>query len=130
MFSYLFENKGKAAAYEYIDVIQEEINSRKGYETATKFAQSVCDENGNIDNNLMSKAIANFQGTLNGIENYGEGLEYVFAEKGTMSANQYEQMYIMQAISDKEYSFFKVSFISSQLCFIKSIFFSVSNLYT
>lgn len=100
MYSYLFDTKGKSEADKYLEAIEDRLNQRKGQKKMEEFMAEITDENGNINYNLGTTLLANGEGILYGIQNFGEGIENIFATEGMISSNQYAQMYIMEALTN------------------------------
>ena len=97
---YLIETEGGQAGSNYLKAIEDKINKRKGKEEAEIFLASITDENGEINYNAWTMLLANGQGILMGIENFGEGLANIFGTEGMISDNQYAQMYILDALTN------------------------------
>lgn len=110
VYCYLYDTKGKEAADQYLEAITDKLNKAQGFEWAKDFLETIAkrdgngniifDENGKIviDQTLLTAAKVAGKGFFNGVTNFGEGLENVFSSDGIMSANQYAQTYILEAL--------------------------------
>ena len=110
VYCYLFDTKGREAADQYLEAITDKLNKAEGFAEATEFLESVAKRDGNgnvitdkdgkivIDENLLTDAKVGFKGFFDGAANFGEGLENAFSSDGIMSANQYAQSYLLEAL--------------------------------
>lgn len=79
LYAYLYNTQGVDAAEQYLETVKGRLNpSFSDYMKVTG------------------------KGILAGIENWGEGVNAVFETEGMMTDNQYAQMYILQALEDKD----------------------------
>ena len=112
MYTYLFDTRGEGAAKEYINAMEDTINQRIALAQSTNFDNFasvsnwlVSDKDGNINYASTAANLSKLfpslgiKGFGDGIESFGEGLKNVFAADGVISANSYEQMYIIQALT-------------------------------
>lgn len=99
IYSYLFETRGKDVAEEYFDFMREQINQRKGYDWAQNWLHQYLKEDGtNLDANEVALAIKGFS---SGHANFWEGVFNFFGGvDGELSANQYQAIYLLEALKE------------------------------
>ena len=101
LYNFLLEMEGQESADNFLDVLQDKINQRKGYELAYKFIDSLdLDSEGNV-----KESVANFLGVS--VEGLDDGINTFFAG-------------IKNAIINTENEWFEVlnrrRYIIDQLC--------------
>lgn len=100
IFSYLWDMQSPKAAREYVDAIEDKLNKVEGYANAEKFLDSIRDENGNIDPDVRAGVLSGAKGFENGVSTFFDGLGNAFSDEGMMSTTQYEQMYILNELTN------------------------------
>lgn len=100
IFSYLWDTQSPKAAREYVDAIEDKLNKVEGYANAEKFLDSIRDENGNIDPDVRAGVLSGAKGFENGVSTFFDGLGNAFSDEGMMSTTQYEQMYILNELTN------------------------------
>ncbi|MFI3307549.1 MAG: hypothetical protein R3Y21_03175 [Mycoplasmatota bacterium] len=100
MYSYLFDTKGSDEANLYISSLEDTLNNAKGKAEAEAFLAEI-DSNG-IDATALNVMLTSKEGFLDGIENFGEGIENIFSTEGMITDNQYAQMYILEGLSERK----------------------------
>lgn len=100
IFSYLWDMQSPKAAREYVDAIEDKLNKVEGYANAEKFLDSIGDENGNIDPDVRAGVLSGAKGFENGVSTFFDGLGNAFSDEGMMSTTQYEQMYILNELTN------------------------------
>ena len=100
IFSYLWDMQSPKAAREYVDAIEDKLNKVEGYANAEKFLDSIRDENGNIDPDVRAGVLSGTKGFENGVSTFFDGLGNAFSDEGMMSTTQYEQMYILNELTN------------------------------
>ena len=100
IFSYLWDTQSPKAAREYVEAIEDKLNKAEGLANAEKFLDSIRDENGNIDPDVWAGVLSGAKGFENGLSTFFEGLGNVFNGEGMMSTSQYEQMYILNELTN------------------------------
>ena len=100
IFSYLWDMQSPKAAREYVDAIEDKLNKVEGYASAEKFLDSIRDENGNIDPDVRAGVLSGAKGFENGVSTFFDGLGNAFSDEGMMSTTQYEQMYILNELTN------------------------------
>lgn len=100
IFSYLWDTQSPKAAREYVEAIEDKLNKAEGLANAEKFLDSIRDENGNIDPDAWAGVLSGAKGFENGLSTFFEGLGNVFNGEGMMSTSQYEQMYILNELTN------------------------------
>jgi len=100
IFSYLWDTQSPKAAREYVEAIEDKLNKAEGLANAEKFLDSIRDENGNIDPDVWAGVLSGAKGFENGLFTFFEGLGNVFNGEGMMSTSQYEQMYILNELTN------------------------------
>ena len=100
IFSYLWDMQSPKAAREYVDAIEDKLNKVEGYANAEKFLDSIRDENGNIDPDVRAGVLSGAKGFENGVSTFFDGLGNAFSDEGMMSKTQYEQMYILNELTN------------------------------
>ena len=100
IFSYLWDMQSPKAAREYVDAIEDKLNKVEGYANAEKFFDSIRDENGNIDPDVRAGVLSGAKGFENGVSTFFDGLGNAFSDEGMMSTTQYEQMYILNELTN------------------------------
>ncbi len=100
IFSYLWDTQSPKVAREYVEAIEDKLNKAEGLANAEKFLDSIRDENGNIDPDVWAGVLSSAKGFENGVSTFFEGLGNVFNGEGMMSISQYEQMYILNELTN------------------------------
>lgn len=100
IFSYLWDMQSPKAAREYVDAIEDKLNKVEGYANTEKFLDSIRDENGNIDPDVRAGVLSGAKGFENGVSTFFDGLGNAFSDEGMMSTTQYEQMYILNELTN------------------------------
>lgn len=100
IFSYLWDMQSPKAVREYVDAIEDKLNKVEGYANAEKFLDSIRDENGNIDPDVRAGVLSGAKGFENGVSTFFDGLGNAFSDEGMMSTTQYEQMYILNELTN------------------------------
>ena len=100
IFSYLWDMQSPKAAREYVDAIEDKLNKVEGYANAEKFLDSIRDENGNIDPDVRAGVLSGAKGFENCVSTFFDGLGNAFSDEGMMSTTQYEQMYILNELTN------------------------------
>lgn len=100
IFSYLWDMQSPKAAREYVDAIEDKLNKAEGLANAEKFLDSIRDENGNIDPDVWAGVLSSAKGFENGVSTFFDGLGNAFSDEGMMSTTQYEQMYILNELTN------------------------------
>ncbi len=106
LYSYIYNTKGKEAAAEYLEIMEDDINKIEGQKHAAEFLNSLNKK----DNADTLDAISNHlkvsgKGLVDGVDSYFDGLAAWLSTSNQRTADDYEKMYIIQALmsqSDKE----------------------------
>lgn len=96
IYTYLMDNQESAKAYEYMSLLENTINERKGLANALDFIDKLAEE----DDDFISDYFTSVgEGTINGLLNFGAGFINFFNPDGKISAREYEQMYIIELLN-------------------------------
>ncbi len=122
IYNYLYETEGEKAANEYLNAIEDSVNQILGQKKANEFLESLSGETKTIINeNGEEETIRVFsdsaltsisdhlkitgKGLGEGVQSFGEGLAAWIKSSDVYSADEYERMYILEALSKGENSF-------------------------
>jgi len=94
-FGYLFITQGAAEARKYLDTLKEGLNEVIGFEMAVGVINKLEEEGYNSQQILYMF----LNGTLDGIQNWFEGLGNFINPQGIRSAHEFKQMYIIQMLT-------------------------------
>lgn len=100
IYGYLFDTQSPKAAREFLEAIEDKLNKAEGFANAEKFLNSIRDEDGNISTDMRAGVLSSLQGLKNGVYNFSDGIENIFNTEGMMSTTQYEQMYILNELTN------------------------------
>ena len=100
IYAYLYDTYSATAAKEFIDAIEDKLNKAEGLAQANKFLDNLRDENGNIDANIWNGILSGGKGFGDGVLTFFDGLGNLFNSEGMMSTTQYEQMYILNELTN------------------------------
>ena len=103
MYNYLYDTKGEEEANKYLEIIEPQLNQMEGQKKATEFLNSLStDENGNYNMTDIWNHLQTFgKGFGDGVESFGQGLSNLLNSTGEYSPDDYETMYILQALYEK-----------------------------
>ena len=96
IYNYIYNKEGKYKAGDYFTLLADSINQVKGMEAAGKFLQQLEGKNWAEKSLLITG-----QGIGDGMVSFIEGLLNNISADGSLSKNDYEQMYILQALSNQ-----------------------------
>ncbi len=97
IYSYLFENEGRASADKYIDKKQDELNQRIGYNLAQKEIKELSlDDEGEIQENICNTLNVGTDGLSDGINLFFKGLENAVINDENLSVSEYKIAYYLQ----------------------------------
>ncbi len=104
-YTYLYQKEGVSAAENYLDSLNETLNQRRGALSAQNFVE-------NLDNESAAIAwLTSFKkGIYAGVGNNLRGIQNTFLADGTMTAEEYEQQYILEFLQEKYPSAVKIFF--------------------
>lgn len=126
LYNYLLETEGQDSVDKFLDVLQDKINQRKGYEEAYEFINSLdLDSEGNV-----KKGVANFlgvsvEGLDDGINTFFEGIENAIINNDEFTVDDYKRMIVLQYLQEHSDYEFLYSFNSSLGNMIPSIVTSI-----
>lgn len=100
IFSYLWDTQSPKVAREYAEAIEDKLNKAEGLAKANEFLDKLRDENGNIDANAWNGILSGGKGFGDGVLTFFDGLGNLFNSEGMMSVTQYEQMYILNELTN------------------------------
>ena len=100
IYSYLYDTYGNDEAKKYIKAIEDKLNKIEGLAKAEKFLDTLRDENGNITPDVGKEILSGGKGFIDGVLTFSEGLDNLSNSEGMMSATQYEQMYILNELTN------------------------------
>lgn len=95
IYTYLINNQNYGQAERYMELMEEVINQRKGLENASKFIEKIVDDGNWLEDYFRSCD----KGFWRGVQTFGEGFVNLIHPDGKVSASEYEQMFIMQFLS-------------------------------
>ena len=121
LYCFLFEEKSYKEAEKYIKAMEDTLAKREAIKESVDFLNSVSTDKIEIDytsptveqdfidavidlnvgDEWYASLSAAGEGFFDGIETFGEGIANVYNTKGTISENQYKQMFVLQALSEK-----------------------------
>ena len=105
-YNYIYETEGIEKATEYLSNIEDQINQYAGQAKANEFLNSLeINEDGTYNCNFLTstnQAKVTLKGLFDGVENFGAGISAWFEGSNIYSADEYEAMYILQALSSNE----------------------------
>ena len=101
LYHYLFQTEGMESANAYLALLDDKINQAKGAALAMEFIHGL----DLTDEGKLRDTLANFfgvsgRGLIDGIENFFTGLANVFQNNGTLTADDYEKMIILQYLQE------------------------------
>ena len=100
-YHYLFKTQGANEAAAYIEAIQDSINQAKGAALANRFIESLdLTDEGKLTDSLSNFFGVSTKGLGDGITTFLEGLNNIFKNDGTLSAEEYERMIILQYLQE------------------------------
>ncbi len=99
MYNYLYENKGESAAKKYLETMEDTINQINGQMSANAFLSGLKDEE-HIGDYVLNHLKTATKATGDGVESYFEGLAAWFNSSKVYTENEYETMYILQALTE------------------------------
>ncbi len=122
IYNYIYETEGEYAANEYLNAVEDSVNQILGQKKANEFLESLSGETKTIINeNGEEETIRVFsdsaltsisdhlkitgKGIGEGVQSFGEGLAAWLKSSDVYSADEYERMYILDALSKGENSF-------------------------
>ena len=102
LYNYIYDTEGKDAANEYLDIIKPQLNQMQGQKQAQEYLNSLeKDENGNYNQaDVLNHLKTTGKGLGDGVENFFQGFANLFNSTGELSVNDYETIYIMQALEE------------------------------
>lgn len=102
LYNYIYDTEGKDAANEYLDIIKPQLNQMQGQKQAQEYLNSLeKDENGNYNQaDVLNHLKTSGKGLGDGVENFFQGFANLFNSTGELSVNDYETIYIMQALEE------------------------------
>ena len=121
-YSYLYETKGKKAADKYLENVENDLNMLMGQKQAQEFLSSL-EGHENAEEKLENHLKTTGKGILDGMESWAEGVHSageafasIFGYKASdvYSINEYETMYILQALQEEEYGWLDNNYELSQ----------------
>ena len=121
-YSYLYETKGKKAADKYLENVENDLNMLMGQKQAQEFLSSL-EGHENAEEKLENHLKTTGKGILDGMESWAEGVHSageafasIFGYKASdvYSVNEYETMYILQALQEEEYGWLDNNYELSQ----------------
>lgn len=107
MLLYLIENERKATLgldgydeslplyYDYIEALEDSINSKKGQREAEEILNTLKDKNGKINFTVFNSLIMAEEGFKDGISGFGDGIVNCLRTEAMISDTQYKQMYLL-----------------------------------
>jgi len=102
MYEYIYQTEGIEAASKYLEASEDSVNSILGQVRASKFLESLSAED-DIEDVVGNHLRTIGKGLGDGLGSFVEGIENIFISSDVYSANEYEAMYIMQALQEKGY---------------------------
>ena len=102
LYNYIYDTEGKDAANKYLDIIKPQLNQMQGQKQAQEYLNSLeKDENGNYNQaDVLNHLKTTGKGLGDGVENFVQGFANLFNSTGELSVNDYETIYIMQALEE------------------------------
>lgn len=102
LYNYIYDTEGKDAANKYLDIIKPQLNQMQGQKQAQEYLNSLeKDENGNYNQaDVLNHLKTSGKGLGDGVENFFQGFANLFNSTGELSVNDYETIYIMQALEE------------------------------
>jgi hypothetical protein len=100
MLSYLLENKGYKEAQDFLTFRQDSINRRNGMMAAQEYYDSLHNGNNAGVDALVDHLSVGATGFTDGLGSFADGLIDIIAPDKTMSASEYESMYLLQKLED------------------------------
>ena len=105
MYNYLYDYQGEEAATTYLFSIESTINQINGKQKAEKFLNSLTEER-NAEEVLENHLKTSGKGLVDGGESFLEGIAAWIKSSRIYTADEYESMYILQALqNDEKYDF-------------------------
>ncbi len=95
IYYYHYNKNGTSSASSYLNALKDNINKEKGYEGFSRYRDFMLSDSGEVVKFLNSF----LKGNLDGFEASIEGFVSAFYSDGRKSANQYEQMYILEFLA-------------------------------
>ncbi len=102
-YNYLYETKGIEAATQYLYDITDKVNQTLGEEKAKEFLESLQNDPKGMEK-LENHLKVTGTGLKNGVENFWNGMMELIHTHKTLTVDQYESSYILQALSEGNYS--------------------------
>lgn len=93
-YHYLYEKYGLSRAEDYFSTLEDSLNQRKGFQDAIEYFNSL--EGKNYAEKLASLHLT---GIRDGVVNFAQGMDNIIFSDGILSAEQYEQMWLLQILN-------------------------------
>ena len=100
MYHYLVSTEGTDSANNYLKLIMDDINKNKGYAMAAEYTNTLYLDDENLATNVIDFLSVDAKGLEDGVETFFEGIEQAFKNDGTMSAEDYEKMFVLQYLKE------------------------------
>ena len=115
MYHYIFANEGSEKANEYLNLIMDDINRNKGFAMASDYTNTLMLDDEEGWKKVVDLLSVNAKGLEDGVDTFFEGIDQLFKNDGTLSAEDYEKMFVLQYLQentnwlDESYTFFSAA---------------------
>ncbi len=103
IYQYLYAKEGKEAAYQYVEDIEDHTNQLLGKKKAEEFLSTLDENDADLEAKIFNHLKTSGKGLMDGVESFGEGIKNIFTSSDVYSANEYEAMFIAEALQEKGY---------------------------
>lgn len=101
IYHFLFSTEGEESANKYLDLISDSINQAYGAKMAADFISELdLNDKGQLEKNLSNFFDVSVEGLGDGISNFFSGLENVIMNNGTLSADEYKKIIVLQYLQE------------------------------
>lgn len=101
LYNFLLEMEGQESADNFLDVLQDKINQRKGYELAYEFIDSLdLDSEGNVKESVANFLGVSVEGLDDGINTFFAGIKNAIINNDEFTVDDYKKMIVIQYLQE------------------------------